>query len=209
MRKLKPSTENEMVYQFLKMEIESDHYSEQIEAVLNEMQIDKSIVTDGNINSNRENELRAEVLRRFRGYRTAEIFENFPSKIDWVWTLFDKNDLPKIFYIVYDYWNELSNYTGSPLEAAKTIKSGKLIYGVLNDGALSGARLIRKGHKFPPLIFLTDYSESRYVILEGHGRMTAYGLVPDMFDDVPVLLGYCDECELNKWYGEMPEGELS
>jgi len=35
--------------------------------------------------------------------------------------------------------------------------------------------------------------------------MTAYGLVPVLFQNVSVLLGYCDKEELNKWYGEMPE----
>ena len=34
--------------------------------------------------------------------------------------------------------------------------------------------------------------------------MTAYALVPDLFQNVSVLLGYCDSKELDKWYGKMP-----
>jgi len=205
MRKIKASNENEMVYEFLKMEIESDRYAEQIKAVLKEICIDTAIITNGNIMSDDENILRAEILKRFRGWPSEELFANFPAKIDWVWAEFDRDDISKIFYIEYSYWNELSNYTGSPLEAAKTIRAGRAIYDLPNDDFLEDARKLREGHTFPPMIFLTDESESRYIILEGHSRMTAYGLEPDCFENVPVLLGYCSNEELDEWYGEMPE----
>jgi hypothetical protein len=208
MQKIKPSHENEMVFEFLKMELGSDRYAERIEAVLEALRIDKKIITNGNINSERENALRTEVLRRFRGYRDEEVFRNFPAKIDWVWAVFDEEDMSKIFYIEYSYWNEISNYTGSPLEAAKTIRSGKTVFDVPNDGFVNAARKIKEGHKFPPLICLTDKSESRYIILEGHCRMTAYGLVPELFQNIVVLLGYCEREELNSWYGEMPKRSL-
>jgi hypothetical protein len=198
MHKIGKSNENEMVYEFLKMEITSDRFAEKIESILKEMDISKDIITDGNTISERENVLRAEILKRFRGYRSKELFENFPSKINWIWALFDREDISKILYIEYSYWNELSDYTGSPLEAAKTILSGKTIYGVSNDRSIEGAQRLKEGHRFPPLIFLTDESESRYIILEGHGRMTAYGLVPSLFQNVSVLLGYCTLEELNK-----------
>jgi len=207
MKKIKPSSENEMVYEFLKMEINSDRYREQIEDILNEMQVNRDIIINGNIISEQENALRAEILKRFRGWRDEELFENFPSNIEWVWTEFDREDILKIIYIEYSYWNELSNYTGSPLEAAKYVLSGKTLYDMPTDGAISDAQWLIDGNKFPPLIFLTDKSEERYIILEGHCRMTAYGLVPVLFENVSVLLGYCDSGELNRWYGEMPERE--
>ena len=42
-------------------------------------------------------------------------------------------DIDNIYYIDYDYWNELSNGTSKPTEAAKVIKSGKEIYEVSNQ----------------------------------------------------------------------------
>lgn len=207
MKKIKPSNENEMVYEFLKMEIDSKRFRNDITKILDELHIAESKITDGNINSDYENNLRAEVLRRFRGWRDSEMFEDFPIEINWLWTVFDNDDMKKIHYIIYSYWNELSDYTGSPLEAGKTILSGKKIYGLPNDDFINGAEMLRNGHKFPPFIFLTDYEESRYIILEGHSRMTAYGLVPDMFHNIHVLLGYCHRDELNKWYGIMPKKE--
>jgi len=38
MRKIKPSNENEMVYEFLKMEISSDRYRERIETIVKRLQ---------------------------------------------------------------------------------------------------------------------------------------------------------------------------
>jgi len=204
MKKIKPSTENEMVYEFLKMEIESVRYRDKIETILTEMRVSRDIITNGNITDDTENTIRAVILGKFRGYPNEDMFESFPKNIKWMWTEFDRDDMPKIKYIIYSYWNELSDYTGAPLTAATTITSGKMIYDLSNDDFISGAELIKSGHKFPPLIFLTDENEERYIILEGHSRMTSYGLVPDLFRNISVLLGYCDTDELNFWYGEMP-----
>jgi len=205
MRKIKDSNENEMIYEFLKMEFFSNRYKEQIETVLEEMNLSRDVIISGDLASEYENKLRTKILARFRGYPDKELFENFPTHIEWAWTEFEHDDLSKIKYINYSYWNELSNYTGSPLEAAKTILAGITIYDVPNDTALKGAQLLKEGHKFPPLIFLTDENKQRYIILEGHGRMTAYGLVPDLFRNVSVLLGRCSCEDLDKWYGEMLE----
>jgi len=204
MRRIKASSENEMILEFLKMEFDSERFNAKIEAVLKEMCINSDIISNGNIVCEQENVLRAEILKRFRGYRDKEIFENFPANIEWIWTEFDREDIFKILYIEYSYWNELSNYTGSPLEAAKTIISGKMIYDVPNDRAINGANKLKEGHIFPPLIFLTDENERRYIVLEGHSRITAYGLVPDLFQNVSVLLGVCERKDLEKWYGKMP-----
>jgi hypothetical protein len=208
MRKIRRSSEAEMVYEFLKMEIVSERYAERIEAILSEMQVSREVVTDGNITDDCENRVRAEILGKFRGYKKdAEIFQNFPSAADWFWAVFGKEDLEKIIYIEYSYWNEISSFTGSPVEAAKTVLSGKRIFDVPNDGFIKAARKLKNGHIFPPLIFMTDENESRFIILEGHARMTAFCLEPEYFHDVPVLLGYCSCQELNKWYGEMPKPE--
>lgn len=205
MRKIRPSNEDEMVFEFLKMEINSDRYREQIEKILAEMQADRAIVTNGDIKSKQQNILRSEILRRFRGWRNEELFENFPEKIDWAWTEFEKEDMAKIFYIVYSYWDEISNYTGSPLEAAKEILAGKTVFGEPTTAFIEIAQKLKEGHKFAPMIFLTDEKKSRYIIVEGHARMTAYGLAPEYFENIPVLLGCCDSAELNRWHGEMPE----
>jgi len=199
MRKIKSSNENEMVHEFLKMEFNSDHRRESIESILKEMQISKDIIINGNIISEQENTLRAEILRRFRGWRDSKLFGNFPLSIEWVWTEFDREDILKIVYMDIHYWNEFSYFTGSPLEAAKYVLSGKPLYDKPTDGAIKGAQWLIEGNRFPPMIFLTDKSEERYIVLEGHNRMTAYGLVPVLFQNVSVLLGYCERRGISQW----------
>ena len=206
MKIIKQSTENEMIYEFLKMEIASIRYAEQIKSILDELHLSTEIITNGNILSQQENAARAEMLNRFRGYgRNEELFTNYPASVNWVWAIFGNEDIEKIKYIEYSYWNELSNYTGSPAEAAKTIRAGKTIYDVPNDGFLIAAQKLKNGCTFPPLICLTDETESRYILLEGHLRMTAYALEPEFFQNVSVLVGYCSGEALDKWYGVMPK----
>ena len=209
MKIIKPSSENEMIYEFLRMEIASIRHSKQIMDILNELSLPIEIITNGNLISQQKNAARAEVLNCFRGYgRNEALFTNYPAKVDWVWATFGKDDIEKIKYIEYSYWNELSNYTGSPNEAAKMIKAGKIVYDVPNDGFIEAARELKNGHLFPPLICLTDEAESRYILLEGHLRMTAYALEPEFFQNVPALVGYCSGEELDKWYGVMPKRQL-
>jgi len=204
MKKIKASNENEMIYEFLKMELNSDRYGEQIETILKGLNLDRNIIINGNLESADENVMRAIILKRFRGYRDTALFKNFPEVVMWIWTSFDTEDINKIQYIKTKYWNELSNHTSSPLEAAKTILSSPPPYNETNDRYIKRAQEIKQGHVFPPLIFLTDCDEQRYIVLEGHVRVTAYALVPDLFQNVPVLLGYCDSESLCKWYGEVP-----
>ena len=125
MRRIRLANENEMVCEFLKMELSSERYREQIKTVLKELTLNDDVITNGNISSDDENIARQHIFRRFRGWRERKLFERFPLKIDWAWTVFDRADISKIMYMNYSYWNELSNYTGSPLEAARVIRLGE------------------------------------------------------------------------------------
>ena len=206
MKIIKLSDENEMIYEFLKMEMASERYTEKINSALKQFNLSESILQNGNISSEEENNHRKNVLGIFRGYnKNSGLFENFPSEIKWIWSKFSRQDLPKIKYINYSYWNELSCYTGSPLTAVKTILSGKTIYDVPNDGFHNAAEGLKNGKTFPPLIILTDSNENDFIILEGHVRITAYAMAPDFFEDISVILGYCNAEELNTWYGVMPK----
>ena len=200
MKKIKKSSEEEMVLEFLKMELQSDRFSSKILKILKNLKLDIDIINNGNLLNDNENRLRSVVLGQFRGYKlNKELFKNYPNKIKWYWVLLDEQDLEKIRYINYSYWNELSNFTNSPLEAAKTIFSGKEIYGVSNKGFLEASDYLKDGGIFPPLIMITDMNETKYVILEGHKRLTAYALSPEYFKNVSVLLGYCSTENFANW----------
>ena len=206
MHKIRPSCENEMVHEFLKMELDSARFAEGIESALRRCGVDKGLITSGDIKSERENALRTKVLGLSRGYGMDDgVFINYPSSISWFWVVLNKHDAAKTLYIEYSYWNELSNYTGSPIEAAKAVLQGKTAFDIPNDNFVNIHQKLKGGAAFPPLIMLTDPSEQRYILLEGHTRMTGFCIDTSLFNNIPALLGYCNDKELGRWYGKMPQ----
>ncbi len=140
-------------------------------------------------------------MKSFRGYPDKELFENFPKIYEWKLMKLSSSDIDNIFYIDYDYWNELSSETSKPIEATKVIKNGKEIYGVSNLPYFSGLEYIKE-NKFPPVILITCNDE-KYLIIEGHSRMTVYGLNPSELSDTHAYVGYCTPDEMKKYDSRM------
>lgn len=199
MEKIRESTEAEMILEFLRAELNSARFSEQLTASMKALELTETLVTEADLGNETENGQRKKLLGQFRGYgEERELFERFPKVSEWSLCSFSGADLEHIRYIDYSYWNELSKGTGKPLSAAETIRNGIEIFGVSNEGFLHAAEYIKSGGNFPKLFFLTaDYKE--FVIVEGHQRMTGYALVPECFKDVEVIVGKCSEEELRKW----------
>lgn len=199
MKKLRNSSEAEMIHAFLSTELVSDRFSEQLKLAMKTLSIDEQLLLSADLENEDENALRKELLGEFRGYgRNKELFENFPSQIEWSMCSFSEEDLAKIRYIDYSYWNELSAGTRSPLAAAKQVRKGVIIYGQSTDGFLQAAKYIENGGRFQNMIFLTaDYNS--FVIVEGHLRMTAYALTPNHFDNIHCIVGKCSQSDFDVW----------
>ena len=199
MKILRKSSEAEMICEFLRTEFVSDRFSEQLKKAMNTLSIDEQLLLLADLENEDENALRKDLLGEFRGYsRNKELFENFPSQIEWSMCSFSEEDLAKIRYIDYSYWNELSAGTRSPLTAAKQVRKGITIYGQSTDGFLQAAKYIENGGRFQNMIFLTaDFN--RFVIVEGHLRMTAYALMPNYFDNIHCIVGKCCQSDFDAW----------
>lgn len=199
MKFLRESSENEMISEFLKAEYDSERFSEQIKKALKELCLKEQIILSADLRNGDENAQRKRLMGAFRGYGlNQKLFENFPTDIKWSLCSFSGDDLKKIRYIDYSYWNELSAGTHAPLVAAETIRQGITIYGEDNDDFLQAAGYIQNGGIFPKMFFLTCDSK-HFVIVEGHLRMTAYALVPGLFNNVEVIVGKCSGNELKRW----------
>jgi hypothetical protein len=200
MKILSKSSENEMIALFLNGELKSARWADKIEKIIEKENINKNIIENPNLNNNDENNLRKLVLRIFRGYNNKELFENFPKKIDWNWVLLDKNDILKIKYITYDYWEELSNGTRYAKDSVINIKNNIEIFGVSNNGFIKISEYIKNGNKIDPLIILAPVTKNdNMIVLEGHARITAINLVIEYINEIKVLLGFVKETDLNKW----------
>ena len=190
MRILRDASEEEMVLAFLREELDSKRFRESILKALKDAGASEELILEGDITSETQNILRCRVLGLFRGYPDREIFENYPSDVTWKYAVFEADDLCKLRYVDYDYWNELSRETSSPVNAAETIRNGEEIYGISNQYYLEGKELLEQGMTFPPMILLTCGNE-RYLILEGHCRATAYALLPEAFGGTEAYVGFC------------------
>ena len=203
MRKTGEASEDAMILAFLEMEYASDRFCAQIARALQNRGAGAALIERGDLSDRAENALRREVLGDFRGYgRDEGLFERFPSGVRWEWASLSGDDLEKVRYVDYSYWNELSEHTRSPLRAAEAIRAGKTSCGVPNDGFFEALAHLRRGGAFPPLIALTDARAARYELLEGHKRVTAYALAPELFRDVRALMGFCGETALRRWRGD-------
>ncbi len=121
-----------MILEFLKGELNSKRFNGSLDNIINDLGLDSSIIFNGNIKNKKENLDRLNIMKKFRGYPDNGLFENFPKISEWKYLELDEKDIDNIYYIDYDYWNELSNGTSKPVEAAKVINSGREIYNVSN-----------------------------------------------------------------------------
>lgn len=190
MRILRDASEAEMILAFLREELESRRFREPILKALRDVGASEALIREGDMTDEGQNSLRRRVLGLFRGYPDRELFEHYPSDVLWKYAAFEADDLGKLRYVDYSYWNELSKGTSNPVQAAETIREGKEIYGLSNQYFLEGKELLEQGMTFPPLIVLTCGNE-RYLILEGHCRATAYALRPEAFEGAEAYVGYC------------------
>lgn len=199
MKILGQSSEEEMIIEYLRAEISSKRFSDNVREAMKRLGLDERIVLSADLQSQEENEKRRELLGAVRGYgRDESMFERFPAVTDWKLCSFSQNDLEKIRYIHYSYWSELSEGTHRPTDAAERIRGGVCVYGQSNEGFIQAVSYIRNGGTFPKMFFLTaDYED--FVIVEGHQRMTAYAMAPEYFKDIKVIVGKCAGEELEEW----------
>mgnify|MGYP000955211135 FL=1 len=132
MKLIRKANEDEMILEFLKGELNSKRFNGSLDNIINDLGLDSSIIFNGNIKNKKENLDRLNIMKKFRGYPDNGLFENFPKISEWKYLELDEKDIDNIYYIDYDYWNELSNGTSKPVEAAKVINSGREIYNVSN-----------------------------------------------------------------------------
>lgn len=199
MKVVRESNENEVVLNFLTGELRSERFSIQLKETLKDLKTTEQIITKPNLNNQKENNLRKEILGKFRGYnKNFGIFENFPQIQSYNLCEFSTEDLKNIYYMNYSYWNELSNNTHSPLEAIKNIQNNIEIYNVSNKPFIDGINTLVKNKVFLPMIFLTHDNKS-FIVLEGHSRITIYALNQQFFKNVKCFVLKCSKEELDQW----------
>jgi len=191
MRWLRPGSEAEVVALFLRTELSSARFGDELRALLERAGLPEGVVTDPNLGDDAENQVRLRLLTKQRGYGTrTEVFEGFPYDVRWQWMAITTAELARVRYIDDDYWNELSGGTRLAVDAAGRIRAGVTPFGVSQDRVLGMAEAVADGTRFPPLILVTSGPGGDLVVLEGHARLTAFMLARDRLPpELEVMVG--------------------
>ena len=187
MRLLHPITEDEMIAVFLKTEIASERFRERMVALLERDGKNHRLVEAPDIDNIAENTYRRQLLGGYRAY----VLEELPAEVSWYRALLNREEVAKVRYIDYSYWNEISGGSRLPIDAVNVIRAGRKIYGQSTEGFLHMAQALREGAHFPELIVVGASSEAELTLLEGHVRLTAYMLASDCLpDELEVIAGF-------------------
>jgi len=165
-----------MVACFLQGELPSEGFGAAIRDALVGLGQSEQLVTHPDLGDTRANHTRRAVLAATRGYgENRELFEDFPSRVQWVRAVLAPDELMRCRYMDYSYWIKLSGGSRLPADAGRRIRAGIRAYGVSNQWFLDASRAIAEGAQFPPLI-LVGQRRNELVCLEGHSRLTAHAL---------------------------------
>jgi hypothetical protein len=167
-RVLRSATEDEMVLEFLRAEIE------------NVPEWARSIVDRPNLEDESENE-RRRCLLTGRGFGwDMFLFRGFPSGVAWFDTTLTVDELSCVKYIDHDEtWRRMSGGARSIPEALPNIGNQLFLDNPNADPSaviLGIASAVEEGRSFPKLILAgpLDATAEQLVLVEGHKRATAY-----------------------------------
>ena len=191
MRRLRHSSEDEMVALFLRTELSSDRFGAELRALLERDGVPERVVTTPDLGSAVENDVRRGLLTEHRGYATRTgLFDGFPDDVRRQWMAITPAELSGVRFIDYSYWIELSGGSRLAIDAVPRIRAGVAPFSHPTDWILSLAQKVAAGARFPPLILVTTGSLGAVVVLEGHTRLTAFLLARDCLPpEVEVLVG--------------------
>lgn len=132
-----------------------------------------------------------EIFKIARGWPNQLLFAGFPGNVSWELVEIDTNDLQRMRYINYSYWNELSQGSSRPARAANSVRAGVEVFGQSNTLFKDIADAVKAGSEFPPLV-LGTLSDGNCVIIEGHARATGFTLAGRVPAGQRAILGKGD-----------------
>jgi hypothetical protein len=171
----RPATEPEVVLAFLRGEIDSDRFGNDVRRAL----VDAGglqLVRSPDLDSEEENRARERALAAARGWRDSELFEGFPESVDWFHDVLPPDTLARVRFIDYSYWNELSGGSRRPADVLSTLRSGRLprwLSELGTDWCFQLAARLATAQAVDDLIVMSTPELDRFVLLEGHARITA------------------------------------
>jgi hypothetical protein len=182
-------SEDDMIAVFLRGELQSDRFGATLRDLLRENGRDEGVLLRPEA---RDNDFRRQLLDAHRAYGRREgLFFGFPDGVEWHRAVLDREEVLDVRYINWDWWLTVSGGTRSPREAARRIRAGEV-------AGVDASAAAFESDDPPELIVVTTSELSPLVLLEGHGRLTAYAVFPDRLpNELEILLGI--SAEMAQW----------
>lgn len=157
---------------------------EEIVDALDQHGTDLTLITHADLRNDNDNKTRLDVLRTYRDW----MHDNF-EEYSWQLVALSKDDVRRLHYIDYSYWNELSKGTHEVGVGANSVRNGTTIFDVSNDTFWSIAKAFEAGRIFEPIIVLRENDDVPGRIIEGHARSTGYLLATDLKRPLKAIIG--------------------
>jgi hypothetical protein len=190
MRVIGPATEDDMVLAFLRAEIESSRFADDLLAALAARRLDRTLVDHADLSDTEANVRRRQVLEDYRGPRrgsTAGVFGGLPDHVSWSWVALTPEELADVRYIHWDYWLEVSGGTRRPADAIARMRAQ---WDVPGDEVREVADALARGAMPHEIVVVGLPPGNGLVVLEGHVRLSGLLLRPERLPaEVKVLLG--------------------
>ena len=127
MRKIRDSSEDEMIAVFLQTEVNSTRFRADIVAYMQQERINPRMLHVPDWQNAQENALRRAILGVHRGYgRNEGYFMGFPADMRWERVALTREELEQVRYIEYDYWVELSGGTRLAIDGEEIYGPGQV-----------------------------------------------------------------------------------
>jgi len=107
MHGFRPAAESEVVPAFLRGELASERFGNDVRRALADAD-GLELVQSPDLDSEEENRAPECSLSAARGWRDAELFEGFPENVEWYYGVLQPDELERVRFIDYSYWNQPS-----------------------------------------------------------------------------------------------------
>lgn len=188
MREIGPTTEAEMVLEFLRAEIDSPRFGPHCDAVLRQTGMTRPQLLDTpDLGDKHGNRARAAILGTTRGYGQGRwLFAGMPADTTWRRVEASPAELGTFRFARHEVWLRLSRDTRLVADGAANVdvvETGE----ATRDNVRGIISRLQRGDSFPQLIAVTDGGVP--VLVEGHTRATAY-VRANTPAGIAVLIGY-------------------
>jgi len=187
-----------MVLAFLRAERSSERFTNLVGA------FDPALLDSPDLTSAAENEERAGILQRYRGYRVgAYLFQGFPTDVKWRRWAVAINDLRRFRYARHATWLQLSRGSRLVGDGANNVDAITVVEeGVsISSQVKAVAAAIDRDESVEETICVSTTANpvpEEIVVLEGHVRSTAYLYARRSPSEITTIIG--SSPRMTQWF---------